>query len=306
MHDRGHLLTELRNDASTLIDRMSIEDALALLNREDEMAVAAVGKARGQISAATRLVASSLRDGGRLFYVGAGTSGRLGVLDAAECPPTFLSDPQSVQGIIAGGFKAMVRSIEGAEDDADAGQAAIIDKCVSSADVVMGIAAGGTTPFVHAALRLARQRGARTIFLTCVASEHAAPEVDVTIRLLTGPEVITGSTRMKAGTATKLTLNAISTIAMVQLGKVYENLMVDLADTCEKLRDRAARIIMALTDLPRDQAERLLANAGGRVKVALVMNSRNIDRPLAEQLLAQHQGRLHEIIQKKNNGSVGL
>ena len=190
----------------------------------------------------------------------------------------------------------MVRSIEGAEDSADAGRAAIIDKHITAADVVMGIAAGGTTPFVHAALCQARQRGARTIFLTCVASEHAAPEVDVTIRLLTGPEVITGSTRMKAGTATKLALNTISTITMVQLGKVYENLMVDLADTCDKLRDRAARIIMTLTKLPRDQAEQLLAKAGGRVKVALVMDFRKVDRPLAEQLLAQHQGRLHEII----------
>ncbi len=296
MHDRGRLLTELRNDASTQIDRMSIEDAITLLNGEDEKAVAAVGRARDQISAATRLVVSSLRDGGRLIYVGAGTSGRLGVLDAAECPPTFLSDPKTVQGIIAGGFEAMVRSIEGAEDDADAGKDAIIDKRITSADVVMGIAAGGTTPFVHAALIQARQCGARTIFLTCVTSEHAAPEVDVTIRLLTGPEVITGSTRMKAGTATKLALNTISTIAMVQLGKVYENLMVDLADTCDKLRDRAARIIMTLTDLPRDQAEQLLASAGGRVKVALVMHARNIDKDQAEELLAQDQGHLHRIV----------
>ena len=296
MRDRGHLLTEQRNAASTSIDRVGVERAIELINDQDATVVDAVREARGQIASAVQLVVAALRQGGRLIYVGAGTSGRLGVIDAAECPPTFLSDPEKVQAIIAGGPAAMFASQEAVEDDATAASAAIDQKRVCETDVVMGIAAGGTTPYVHAALRQARQRGAKTVFFTCVAAKHAAPAVDVTIRVLTGPEIITGSTRMKAGTATKLVLNTISTVSMIELGKVYQNLMVDLAGSCQKLRDRGIRIITTLTELPRERADQLLAAANGRVKVALVMHARSLERPAAEELLARHAGRLHRIL----------
>ena len=225
--DRFHLLTEQRLPDSMHLDTMSIEAAVALMHQQDQRAVEAAGAVQGQIAAAVRIVVDCLHRGGRLFYIGAGTSGRLGVLDASECPPTFRADPQMVLGIIAGGDVAIRRSVEGAEDSAQAGAAEMDERQVGGDDVVVGIAAGGTTPFVWGA-RARRELGARTVFLTCVQAVAGEPAADVTIRPLTGPEVVTGSTRLKAGTATKLVLNAISTIAMVQLGKVYENLMVDL------------------------------------------------------------------------------
>ncbi|HZN67635.1 MAG TPA: N-acetylmuramic acid 6-phosphate etherase, partial [Tepidisphaeraceae bacterium] len=228
MQDRSHLLTELRLPESMDLDAMGVEDAVALMNRQDAAAVAAVAAERDNVARAVRLVADALAGGGRLIYFGAGTSGRLGVLDAAECPPTFRTNPELVQGVIAGGEAAMFRAQEGAEDKAEGGAAAVDAKNVGPRDVVMGIAAGGTTPFVHGALRRAAERGAKTVFLSCVQAVEGEPEVDVVIRPLTGPEVVTGSTRLKAGTATKLVLNTVSTLAMVQLGKVYGNLMVDL------------------------------------------------------------------------------
>ena len=292
--DRSKLLTEQRLADSTCLDAMSVPDAVALMNAEDARAVDAVGAERDKIAAAVEIVATSFRSGGRLIYVGAGTSGRLGVLDASECPPTFRADPNMVQGIIAGGEAAMFRSQEGAEDRPEDGAAAIDAKEVGAVDVVMGIAAGGTTPFVHGALRRAAERGAKTIFLSCVEPVPNEPAVDVAIRPLVGPEVLTGSTRLKAGTATKLVLNTITTLAMVQLGKVHGNLMVDLRATNQKLWDRGARIISTITGIDRESAIALLQKAEGHVKAAIVMHSRSVDLPGARLLLDQSRGILRD------------
>jgi N-acetylmuramic acid 6-phosphate etherase len=297
MNDRAQFLTEQRLAASKSLDAMSVLEAIALMNAADADAVAAVAAERANIAKAIELVAAALSAGGRLIYFGAGTSGRLGVLDASECPPTFRSEPDQVQGVIAGGNTAMFKAVEGAEDSAAAGESAVDERRVGPADVAMGIAAGGTTPFVHGALRRARQRGAKTIFLCCVAPFVGEPDVDVVIRPLTGAEVLTGSTRLKAGTATKLVLNQITTLAMVRLGKVYENLMVDLRATNEKLWDRGARIVAALTDLDREQSLELLKQADGRVKVAVVMNRRNASAADAEQLLQKHNGFLRAALE---------
>jgi N-acetylmuramic acid 6-phosphate etherase len=285
MTDRSHLLTELRLPESMNLDAMSVQEAVALMNDQDARAVAAVKAEAPNVVKAVTLVADALRAGGRLIYFGAGTSGRLGVLDASECPPTFRTSPEQVQGVIAGGEDAMFRAKEGAEDSAENGAACVDDKFVGANDVVMGIATGGTTPFVHGALNRARERGAKTIFFSCVQPVPNEPPVDVVIRPLTGPEVLTGSTRLKAGTATKLVLNQITTLAMVQLGKVYENLMVDLRATNTKLVDRATRMIATLTGATRKEAADLLQKADGRVKVAAVMYRRKVEAAEAVRLL---------------------
>jgi N-acetylmuramic acid 6-phosphate etherase len=297
MLDRSHLLTEQPLPESAQLDRLSIEQAVELLHQQDQLAVAAVGRQRDAIVRAIEVVVDRLAGGGRLIYVGAGTSGRLGVLDAAECPPTFRSDPQMVQGIIAGGKQAMFQAQEGAEDSAEAGAAAMDERSVNARDVVMGIAAGGTTPFVRGALERARALGARTIFLCCVQKTAGEPEVDVVIRPLVGPEIITGSTRLKAGTATKLVLNAISTIAMVRLGKVYGNLMVDLRASNQKLRDRAERIVAAVTGVSREQAADWLGRAGGHVKLAIVMCMRGMTLQQAQEALDRCGGRLRDVLE---------
>jgi N-acetylmuramic acid 6-phosphate etherase len=276
------------------LDAMSVRDAVALMSTEDAVAAAAVAAEREPIAQAIELIVASLRAGGRLFYVGAGTSGRLGVLDAAECVPTFRADPSTIQGIIAGGEQAMFRSQEGVEDNAAAGAELVDEKNVGAADVVMGIAAGGTTPFVHGALRRAAERKAKTIFLSCVQRVEDEPPVDVVIRPLTGAEVLTGSTRLKAGTATKLVLNTLSTLAMVQLGKVYENLMVDLRASNDKLKDRARRIIATVTGLPLERCAELLEKADGHVKVAIVMYRRDANGERAKEILADADGNLRE------------
>jgi N-acetylmuramic acid 6-phosphate etherase len=290
--DRSHLVTEQRLPESMDLDRLSISAAIAVMNDQDARAVAAVASQREQVARAVELVAAALASGGRLIYIGAGTSGRLGVLDAAECPPTFGTDPSMVQGIIAGGDGAMFKSREGAEDRPEDGAAAINDKNVGANDVVMGIAAGGTTPFVRGALVQAKELGAKTIFLCCVEKNDGEPAVDVTIRPITGPEVLTGSTRLKAGTATKLVLNQITTLSMVRLGKAYENLMVDLRATNQKLRDRAVRIVTMITGACRDEAFKLVESAAGETKTAIVMKKRGIDADTARRILANRQGDL--------------
>ncbi|NJK36093.1 MAG: N-acetylmuramic acid 6-phosphate etherase, partial [Oscillatoriales cyanobacterium SM2_2_1] len=234
---------------------------------------------------------------GRLFYIGAGTSGRLGVLDAAECPPTFCTDPELIQGILAGGSPALMRSSEGLEDSPELGAELIAQHQVTSCDVVLGITAGGTTPFVHGALQEARSRGAQTIFFACVPPEQVPTTYDLELRPLVGPELLSGSTRLKAGTATKLVLNALSTGVMVQLGKVYGNRMVDVAVTNAKLRDRARRILMDLTELSCDRAESLLEAAHLRVKTALLMHWGQMDRDAAEGLLVAHRDNLRHACQ---------
>jgi N-acetylmuramic acid 6-phosphate etherase len=278
------------------LDELSIADAVAVMNKHDRVAVEAVEKVRDEVARAVEMVADALRKGGRLIYAGAGTSGRLGVLDASECPPTFRASPEQVQGIIAGGKEAMFVAQEGAEDSPEGGATAMDEKDVGPNDVVMGIATGGTTPYVHGALNRARDRGARTIFFSCVQPVENEPRVDLVIRPLTGPEVLTGSTRLKAGTATKLVLNQITTLSMVQLGKVYENLMVDLRATNLKLWDRGARIIAMLTDLPKDRATDLLKRADGHVKVAIVMHKRGVGRDEALELLKGADGRLRRAV----------
>jgi N-acetylmuramic acid 6-phosphate etherase len=292
MKNRSELLTEQRLASSSQLDTMSLHDAIALMNQQDQLAQRAVEAEAASVAKAIELVVAAFKQNGRLIYVGAGTSGRLGVLDASECPPTFRSDPAMVQAIIAGGPEAMFRAKEGAEDRADEGGNAIDDMHVSSNDVVMGIAAGGTTPFVHGALRRAIERNAKTIFLSCVQPVPNEPPVNVVIRPLTGPEVLTGSTRLKAGTATKLILNQITTLAMVQLGKCYENLMVDLRATNDKLKDRAIRIICTLTDATAEQAVELLSQSNGHVKCAILMHRRQLSAVQADQLLADCQGQL--------------
>jgi N-acetylmuramic acid 6-phosphate etherase len=285
--DRSRLLTETVNPRTTELDTLETRAILELIRAEDRRAFEAVGEVLDDIELAANMVEAAFREGGRLIYVGAGTSGRLGVLDAAECPPTFGSDPDMVVGVLAGGTEALTRSREGAEDRPDEGAVAMTGLAVGPRDVVVGIAAGSTTPYAIGALREARGRGARTVLLACVPRQdiEVAGEVDLVIAPLTGPEVIAGSTRMKAGTATKLILNMLTTTAMVRIGKTYGNLMVDLRIGSEKLADRARRIVRDLLGVPDAEAARLLNAAGGRVKTALVMGRRRVDRAEAERLL---------------------
>lgn len=297
MQDRGHLLTEQSNPASARLDALSPADAFDVMNAADQEIAAAVAAAKPAIVAAVERVAAALHAGGRLFYVGAGTSGRLGVLDAAECPPTFLSQPDQIQGIIAGGSEALQRSIEGAEDDAAAGAAELDRRGLRAGDVVFGIAAGGTTPFVHGALRHARSLGAATVLLACVPAAQAPDEAEVSIRVLTGPEVLTGSTRLKAGLATKMVLNMVSTLAMVQLGKVWGNLMVDVnALGCAKLTDRAIRTVAAAASLSRGDAEALLKRADWHVKSAIVMQRLSIGAAEARARLEDCGGSVRRVL----------
>jgi N-acetylmuramic acid 6-phosphate etherase len=290
-------LTEQRNPRSTRIDQLSTIGVVDLINAEDRVVAAAVGEERAQIARTIDLVVECFRKGGRLIYVGAGSSGRLGVLDAAEMPPTFRTEPEMVQGIIAGGPDALVRSQEGAEDNPEDGAVAIDQKNVSGNDFVLGIAASGTTPYVHGALKRARERGARTGFLLCTyPSEELIESHDVVIAPLVGPEVITGSTRMKAGTATKLILNTISTAAMVKSGKVYGNLMVDLQVTCQKLQDRGERILMETLGIKRNEASRLLDESGGHVKTAIVMSKLLLDVREAQRRLEAAGGSITAVV----------
>ncbi|WP_448571982.1 N-acetylmuramic acid 6-phosphate etherase [Trichothermofontia sp.] len=290
--ERGHLLTEQPNPNSQNLDQLSSLELVDLFNQEDAKTIAAIAAAREPLAVAIDTIAQALSQGGRLFYIGAGTSGRLGVLDAAECPPTFCTPPELVQGIIAGGPAALLRSAEGLEDDADAGANAIAHHTVTARDVVVGITAGGTTPYVVGALRAAQQRGATTIFIACVPATQVPSHADIDIRLLVGPEVLAGSTRLKAGTVTKLALNILSTGTMVKLGKVYGNRMIDVAVTNQKLHDRALRILSDLTDLDREAANHLLDRSGKSVKLALLMHWTGLDFAAATALLTAHNGQL--------------
>ena len=294
---RDSRLTEQRNPRSRRIDELDALGIVDLINAEDRMVAEAVGEERQAIARALELAEQAFRAGGRLVYVGAGTSGRLGVLDAAEMPPTYGTDPAMVKGIIAGGYDALVRAREGAEDSPEAGAVAMDEVSVGAKDFVLGIATSGTTPYVHGALDRARELGARTGFLLCT---YPSPELvakhDVVIAPLVGPEVITGSTRMKAGTATKLVLNTITTGAMVRLGKVYGNLMVDLQVTCEKLRDRGERILESMLGLERPAAAELLERAGGHVKTALVMGRLGVNREVAARRLDDADGVVARVV----------
>lgn len=296
-------LTEQRNPRTLAIDRVGIAEALSMLHAEDRLCFEAAEKVAPQVVAAVEIVVSAFRAGGRLIYVGAGTSGRLGVLDASEQPPTFGVPPTMVQGIIAGGYDALVRSIEGAEDRPDDGATAVVALRVGASDAVMGIATGGRTPFVLGALAAARRLGAKTILLTCTpALEGEEGLADCQIHALVGPEAITGSTRMKAGTVTKLILNQITTLSMVQIGKVYENLMVDLKPTNDKLRDRAARILGEIAGLPAEVAKAKLEAAGNDLKTAIVMALAPCDASRARETLSQYGGHVAAAIRTIRNG----
>jgi N-acetylmuramic acid 6-phosphate etherase len=263
------LLTEQPNRASRDLDRLPPLRVARLMNREDQRAVAAVGRVAPQIAAAVGLITRALADGGRLFFVGAGTSGRLGVLEAAECPPTFGTSPRMVQAIMAGGRSSVFRSKEGAEDDGAAAARAVRAR-VRAHDVVVGVSASGVTPFVRAALETAAARGAGTVLVSCNPRPGIRTRADVVITPAPGPEVLAGSTRLKAGTATKLVLNTLTTASMARLGKIYGNRMVDLQPRSRKLRERALRLVMELGGVRRARAQRLLAD-GGSVRAAIVM-----------------------------------
>ncbi len=294
--DRGHLLTEQANPRSAHLDQLSALELVDLFNQEDQHTLAAIAGAREALAAAIDAATEALGQGGRLFYVGAGTSGRLGVLDAAECPPTFCTPPDLVQGIIAGGAGALVKSSEGLEDIAADGAAAIAERSVRPQDVVVGITAGGTTPYVQGAIAAANQRGATTVLIACVPGHQVPTEAKIDIRLLVGPELLAGSTRLKAGTATKMALNVLSTGVMVRLGKVYGNRMVDVAVTNSKLRDRALRILCDLTDLDREAAAALLARGQQQVKLALMMHLGGVGAEAAAARLARHRGQLRQAL----------
>ncbi|MBT3877456.1 MAG: N-acetylmuramic acid 6-phosphate etherase [Candidatus Scalindua sp.] len=300
MKDRSKLITEQRNLNTLDIDDKSTLEIVDIINTEDSNVIKAVHNERQNISKSVDLIVESFKKGGRLFYIGAGTSGRLGVLDASECPPTFGTDPGIVIGIIAGGLDALTKSIEGAEDRHVDGEQAIIENGITEQDTIVGIATSGTTPFVHGALIQANRIGATTIFLCCNPDINPTADVDVIIRPITGEEVITGSTRLKAGTATKLILNTLTTTSMIKMGKVYENLMVDLQVKNVKLKDRAERIIMTVTDLGRDAADKLLDKANGNVKSAIVMHKLQTSYKEARKRLDECDGFVRKVLNNDN------
>jgi len=290
------LNTERDNPASANIDQMTTLDAVSLINREDAKVAAAVREALPQIAAAVDIIAAAIAKGGRLIYLGAGTSGRLGVLDAVECAPTFSVAPDLVQGLIAGGADALTESIEGAEDKPDSAREDLAARGLTSADVVCGIAASGRTPYVIGGLKHAKAQGAQTIAVACNAGSAIGDIADVSIWVDVGPEIIAGSTRMKAGTAQKLILNMLSTAAMIRLGKVYGNLMVDVKVSNQKLAERARRLVTRLTGADDEGARELLARANNEVKPAVVMSRLAVDFAEARRLLAKADGRLRDVI----------
>lgn len=298
MTDRlGDLLTEQVDDRYAGLDTASVAELAVIMNDADASVPAAVRAALPQIVPAIQDIADRLAGGGRLLYVGAGTAGRLGVLDASECPPTFSTPPELVRAVIAGGPEAVFAAQEGVEDDEAAGAQAIADCGVTAADAVVGISASGRTPYVVSAVRAAAGRGALTVGLSCNADAPLSAVADRAIEVLVGPEVLAGSTRLKAGTAQKLVLNMISTISMIRLGKTYDNLMVDLRVTNVKLRDRAVRIIRQVTGAARAEAEAALDRAGLDVKTAILMLGRPADGMDPRQRLAATGGRLREALE---------
>lgn len=289
--------TERRNPRTVDIDLATPREIVDMMNREDETVAGAVAAEADQIARAIELAETAFRAGGRLFYFGAGTSGRLGVLDASECPPTFGVDPEMVQGVIAGGLAALTRAQEGAEDYPEDGARDVDQRGISPADFVVGIAASGTTPYVHGAIHRARELGAKTAIVACSPPPQSIlVDCDVAIVPLVGPEVVTGSSRMKAGTATKLVLNTITTGAMIRLGKTYGNLMVDLRATNVKLADRSERIVMEVCGGDQVSARAALDEAGASVKTAIVMREIGVPRQEAERLLGEVGGVVRRVI----------
>ncbi|QDT68624.1 N-acetylmuramic acid 6-phosphate etherase [Planctomycetes bacterium MalM25] len=291
-----HLTTEARNPASEGLDGLSSLEVVRVMNSEDARVAEAVGRESEAIATVVDVVAERLARGGRLIYTGAGTSGRLGVLDAAECPPTFNTDPSMVIGLIAGGHKALLKAVEGAEDNPELGAKDLVDLHLSSDDVVFGIATSGRTPYVVGGLRYAGEVGAYTVALSCNEQAEIIDLADTAITPVVGPEVLSGSTRLKAGTATKLVLNMVTTGAMIRLGKTFGNLMVDLRPTNSKLHSRAVRIVSHATDLDREAAQALLERCGGEVKVAIVAQLTGATPEAARESLAKSQGHVGQAV----------
>jgi N-acetylmuramic acid 6-phosphate etherase len=304
-HMLEHLTTESRNPASEDVDALSPLEIVRLINAEDARVAAAVGEQADSIARAIEVIAERLAAGGRLIYIGAGTSGRLGVLDAVECPPTFNTDPKQVVGVIAGGHSALVRSIEGAEDRPDLAIEDLRRVNLSSADVLVGIATSGRTPYVLGSLDFARSVGAYAIGLCCNRDAEMITRADLSIIPVVGPEVVSGSTRMKAGTATKMVLNMLTTGAMIRLGKTYGNLMVDMRASNSKLADRARRIVRSVTKLSDRESQQLLDDCGGEVKTAIVSHYTGYPYAEARRLLAAADGHLRRALNEfSNNGSA--
>jgi len=299
LEDRyGNLTTEQPNPDSTNLDLLSPIEFLELMQKEDFRVLDALARVQDELGCLIEELAERFRAGGRLFYTGAGTSGRLGMLDAVECPPTFGTDPELVQTLLAGGYECLVRSVEGAEDDTRAGTVAVGERGITDKDLVLGIAASGVTPFVRSVLKEATRRGALTVLLKCHEGAVPGLETKRIIPLLTGPEVLTGSTRLKAGTATKMFLNRLTTGAMIQIGKVYQNRMVDLYLTCDKLRERAIRTTREMTGLSREEAVELLQRVGGSVKAAILSHKLGTTPEEASSRLASHRGNLRQALER--------
>ena len=296
MRERRHLATEQSNPSSNKIDDLSVREILDMINREDRSVAQKVGDALPKIEDTVKLTVSALRNGKKVFYIGAGTSGRLGVLDASEMPPTYSVPKDWFQGIIAGGDMALRKSIEGAEDKPDAAIQDLNTHGVEAGDVIIGISTSGAAKYVQSALNYGHEIGSKTIYLTCTAKPFYLANVDLTIVIDVGPEIITGSTRMKAGTATKMVLNMISTATMIRLGKVYGNLMVDLMAVNEKLVDRGIRIIQDFTNLDLENSRRILVAAKMSVKTAIVMAKKDCNLDVAEKLLLDANGFLRDVI----------
>ena len=289
-------VTESHDDSIGDLGRMDAFGMVSAINAADAAVVPAVAAALPAIALAVEATARALREGGRLLYIGAGTSGRLGVLDASECPPTFGTDPGSVVGIIAGGHRALQSAVEGAEDNAAQGHKDLAMHRLSHIDVVVGLAASGSTPYVLGAMKYAREVGAKTVGISCNPGSLLGTLVDISVEVVVGPEVINGSTRMKAGTAQKMVLNMISTAAMVLLGKTYKNYMVDMTASNEKLRQRAIRLVRHLAGVSREEACKALCEAGWSVKEALVMLEHCVDVSTAQRMLADNANRINGII----------
>lgn len=290
------LVTESRNPVSEGIDSKSTIEILRTINAEDKKVPEVVEREIEYIAKAVDILVDALKEGGRLFYIGAGTSGRLGVLDAAECPPTFGTDPAMIQGIIAGGYEALLRAQEGSEDKAEQAASDLMERGFTKKDVACGIAASRRTPYVIAAIKKAREIGGKTLYITCNPRSELKLQVDVAICPVVGPEVIMGSTRMKAGTATKLVLNMLTTTAMIRMGKVYGNMMVDLQMNSRKLEERSKRTVMMVTGVDYEEASRILKKAGGHVKTALVMILAGVEADEARKRLETSGGFVHGAI----------
>ena len=298
--DLNLLTTESRNERSMRIDTSSPLEILRIMNEEDQKVALAVQDVLPDVEKAVGFAVSSFKKGGRLIYLGAGTSGRLGVLDAVECPPTFSTDPDMVQGIIAGGENAFIKAVEGAEDRPEDGEKDLRNIGLTEDDTVIGIAASGRTPYIIGALRYARSVGAKTVALSCNKQARISKEADHAIEVVVGPEVLTGSTRLKSATAHKMILNMISTSSMILLGKAYENLMVDVHVSNEKLKERAIGIIVKITGESYETAKQTLEAADHQVKVALVMLKRNVGKEEANLILEQSGGYVRKAIEAKN------